>query len=74
MLHPSCNEGSYHTYANAVCVIQAPLPVFPLQILELVIGYNGIKAIINKRTAQFFRVAQEEFLSRPESEEHARLL
>ncbi|CAN0227375.1 unnamed protein product, partial [Hapterophycus canaliculatus] len=42
--------------------------------LEVLVGYNGIKAIINKRTAQFFRVAQEEFLSRPEAEEHARLL
>ncbi|CAM9230436.1 unnamed protein product [Scytosiphon promiscuus] len=42
--------------------------------LEMLVGYIGIKAIINKRTAQFFRVAQEEFLSRPEAEEHARLL
>ncbi|CAM9614142.1 unnamed protein product [Ectocarpus sp. 13 AM-2016] len=41
---------------------------------ETIIGYNGIKAIINKRTAQFFRVAQEEYLLRPMSEEHARLL
>ncbi|CAM9435055.1 unnamed protein product [Pylaiella littoralis] len=43
-------------------------------VLELVVGYNGIKAIINKRTAQFFRVAQEEFLSRRGCEEHERLL
>ncbi|CAM9761704.1 unnamed protein product [Laminaria digitata] len=42
--------------------------------LELMVGYNGIKAIINKRTAQFFRVAQEEFLLRPEAENRRRIL
>lgn len=41
-----------------------------LQVSELVVGYYGIKAIINKRTAQFFRVAQEEFIARPEAEQH----
>lgn len=58
-------------------MIKAPLLSFLcllVQVSEVVVGYNGIKAIINKRTAQFFRVAQEEFLSRPEGEEHARLL
>lgn len=50
------------------------LPSPPPQAFEMVVGYNGIKAIINKRTAQFFRVAQEEFLSRRGGEEHERLL
>lgn len=34
------------------------------------VGYYGTKAIINKRTAQFFRVAQEEFIAQPEGEQH----
>ncbi|CAM9578522.1 unnamed protein product, partial [Discosporangium mesarthrocarpum] len=33
-------------------------------VLELLFGYHGIKSITSKRTAQFLRVAQEEFLSR----------
>lgn len=40
---------------------------------EIAIGYYGIKAIINKRTAQFFRVAQEELLSRRGIGDHPRV-
>lgn len=58
-----------HRYVRSCCAVK----IVKYQASEIAIGYYGIKAIINKRTAQFFRVAQEELLSRRGIGDHPRV-